>query len=118
MEPSAVQGLTLRFDHDALEAPQPWVVHDRGMERRSEAIVSEGVNPDWGRPLEADLGFRVVFFTVPRRIAAGLIQDRRIAMVVPSRSTLRTHPSLEREIRAIHETKARYVTARDAGAFH
>ena len=116
MEPSAVQGRALRFDHEAFEEHQPWVVHDRGIERRGEAIVSERVDPEWGRPLKGDLSLRIVFFTVPRRIAAGLVQDRRIAMAVPSRSPLRTHPSLDREIRAIQEARARYVLAYDPDA--
>ena len=57
--------------------------------------------------------FRVVFFTVPRRIPPGVIQDSRIAMTVPQRSLREPWETLGRELRSIHEAKARYISSPD-----
>ena len=101
----------LRLDSDVLGQSQPWVVSHRGLEHRGEVIVAESVDPDWGQPLERDLSFRIVFLTVPRRVPPEQIRDPRIAMAVPGRTPGPTRQTLDRELRAIRETRARYVTA-------
>jgi hypothetical protein len=55
------------------------------MRYRSEVIIAEAFQPQHGEPLPADLDFRLVFFTLPRRIARDHIRDRRIAMASPAR---------------------------------
>ena len=112
MDPAAPYSAGLTFGPEVLGEPQDWVVHHRGLEYRGEVIVAESLDTAWGRPLDLDLDFRVVLFTVPRRIPSRHIQDRRIAMAVPGRAPDQVE-SLGRELRAIRETKERYVTARD-----
>ena len=104
---------SLRFDSQVVGKPQPWTVIDRGLELPGEVIVAETVDPAWGEPLEGDVCFRIVFYTVPRRIPAVQIRDQRIAMAVPRRSADPAQERLSRELQAIHEAKARYVTGRD-----
>ena len=105
----------LRFDSEALEVPQPWTVTNRGLEYSGEAIVSHSVTPSLGGPLERGLSFRVVFFTVPRRIPVSHIRDARIAMAVPRRTLDERRGAITTELRAIHETRARYSTSTDPG---
>ena len=110
---NAAGGRELRLDSLALGEVQPWSIIDRGLEYPGEVIVAETVNPTWGQPLEGDACFRIIFYTVPRRIPAGQIRDPRIAMAVPRRSADPTRERLSREIQAIHETRERYITGRD-----
>ena len=106
------QGRSLSFETEAFDRPQSWVVPHRGLEYEGEVIVAEAVNPEWGRPLEGGLGFRIVLFTVPRRIPAGQIQDPRIAMAVPRRSLTDVWQTLGTELRSIREARAGYTSAR------
>ena len=103
----------LRLDPEALGQVQPWVVVDRGLEYPGEVIVAETVDPRWGQPLEGDVCFRVVFYTVPRRVPTAQIQDSRIAMAVPRRAAGSTVEGLGREIQAVRETRERYVAGGD-----
>ena len=103
----------LRFDREVHGQPQPWTVTHRAIEYPGDVIVADTVNPEWGMPLVGDACFRIVFYTVPRRIPASQIQDPRIAMAVPRRSRDPARESLSHEIRAIHEARERYVTRQD-----
>lgn len=105
----------LSFEPEALGRPRAWTVRQRGLEYEREVIVAEVVDRAWGEPPDGDLSFRVVFFTVPRRIGAGQIKDARIAMAVPRRPSVQIR-SLGRELNAIRESTARYVKARDRDA--
>ena len=116
MKSSSGQSNQLSFDAEALGRTQEWVVYDRGLEYTGEVIVSEAVEPAWGRRLEGSVSFRHVFFTVPRRIPSGLIQDPRIAMAVPRRPLHQVWRAIGRELGAIHEARERYQTARDRDA--
>ena len=107
----------LRFDSEILGQRQPWTVSHRGLEYPGEVVVAETVNAEWGQPLAGDICFRIVLYTVPRRIPAGQIRDPRIAMVVPRRPADPTRESLSREIQAIHEAKERYITETDPKIF-
>ena len=101
---------SLRFYRGAFGQPQAWSVTHRGFEYPGEVMIAEAVNPEWGRTLQGDVSFRIVFYTVPRRISRDQIQDPRIAMAVPRRSADPVQESLSQEIRAIHEAKERYIT--------
>ena len=103
-----------RLDSQVLGEARRWTVSHRGLEYPGEGIVAEAVDADWGRPLEGDHCFRIVFYTVPRRIPSGQIRDPRIAMVVPRRSADSARERLGRELLAIHEAKERYITGQDA----
>ena len=92
---------------------QPWTVTHRGLEYPGEAIVAEMVDPAWGQPLHGDVCFRIVLYTVPRRIPAGQIRDPRIAMAVPRRSADPTRTGLTRELQAIREARVRYLAGPD-----
>jgi hypothetical protein len=105
---SAGQSGGLRLDSEVLGKTQPWTVVDRGLEYPGEVIVAEAVDPAWGSPLEGDVSFRTVLYTVPRRIPPGQIRDRRIAMAVPRRSPELGRDNLSREILAVREAGARY----------
>ena len=109
------QNLTqsLSFDLESLGQPQPWIVRHRGLEYSGEVIITESVDHRWGEPLPPNLNFRLVFFTVPRRIPPSRILDTRIAMVVPGRSPTQVRQSLRRELKSIQETRERYVLHRD-----
>ncbi|MCI0870003.1 MAG: hypothetical protein J4O08_09815, partial [Chloroflexi bacterium] len=104
---------SLSFDLESLGEPQPWKVRHRGLEYAGEVIIAESVDHRWGEPLPPQLNFRLVFFTVPRRILPGRIMDTRIAMVVPGRSPTQVRQSLRRELKSIQETRQRYVLHRD-----
>ena len=116
MDPASGRSPGLSFDAESLGRPQTWTVHHRGLEYRGEVIVTEAVSPEWSLPLEDGLGFRLVFYTVPRRLSGQSIQDPRIDMVVPRRSLAQMSQTLGREIQYIHETRQRYSTARDVDA--
>ncbi len=87
----------------------------RSVEYPGEVIVAENVDPDWGQTLKGELCFRLVFYTVPRRIAPGQISDPRIAMVVPRSASDPLRDRLNRELLAIRETQERYVTRGASG---
>jgi len=108
-----VPSQTLSFDLESLGQPQQWTVHHRGLEYTGEVIIAESFDHQWGEPLPPHLNFRLVFFTVPRRIPPRRIFDTRIAMVVPSRSPAEARQSLRRELKSIQETRERYVYQRD-----
>ena len=110
---SPAQTRSLSLDTEWLGRSQPWLIHHRGVEFTGEIIVAESPDASWGSPLTAGLDFRLVFFTVPRRVPPDQIQDRRIAMAVPRCLPHQVRPTLDRELQAIHEARARYVTARD-----
>ncbi len=112
-DPPRPQGLI--FDTETPGQTQTWTVRHRGLEYIGQVIVTESVDPSWGRPLAGDLSFRLVFYLVPRRIPAGQIQDPRIAMAVPRREPAQAR-YLGRELRAVREVGERYVTARDRDA--
>ncbi len=104
----------LRLDRDALEQVQTWTVTHRGLEYVGEVIVAETVNPDWGLPLDGHTAFRIVLYTVPRRIATEQIRAPRIAMAVPRRAHDASLQSVGRELQAIREAKERYSAGGDA----
>ena len=115
MESASGQARSLSFDSEALGQSQRWVVHHRGLEYGGEVIVAETVDPAWALPLEGDLSFRIVLFTVPRRIGRMRIQDPRTAMAVPGRLPAQIE-QLGMELRSIREARAQYVTARERAA--
>ena len=106
----------MSLDIEALGQPQTWIVHHRGLEYTGEVIIADAVDVALGQPLEKGVDFRVVFFTVPRRIPSDRILDARIAMAVPHRAPTQLRETIGREIRAIHEASVRYITARDSDA--
>ena len=116
MEPASGRSPGLSFDAEAFGRSQTWTVQHRGLEYRGEVIVAEAVDPDWTLPLEGAVGFRIVLYTVPRRISGQSIQDPCIAMAVPRRSLTQVWQTLGTEIQYIHETRQRYSTARDVDA--
>ena len=75
----------LRLDDDDLGEAQPWVVTHRGLQYPGEVMVADTVNPDWVLPMDGDTSFRIVLYTVPRRVPAGQIRDPRITMEVLQR---------------------------------
>ena len=107
---------SLIIDSEVLDQPQPWTVYHRGLEYRGEVVFAEVVDPELGLPLRGDVSFRLVFFSVPRRIPSGLIQNPCIAMVVPRHPPERMRRGIGGEMRAVRETRERYRTARDPDA--
>lgn len=105
----------LFLDRDLLGRPLPWVVENRGIEYPGEVILAEAVDPRWGESLSGGLRFRVVFYTVPRRIPTGHIKDRRIVMAVP-RAADPDRESLGHELQSIREARPHYVPSHDPGA--
>lgn len=90
--------------------PQLITVSYRGLRYRGEVISSERWDPALGRPLEWDLYFRIVALLNPRSVPAGDIQDSRIAVCVPGRGTSRRRGQTDRELAALRETQALYIT--------
>ena len=111
-----IQPRALRFDQEVYGRPQPWTVVTRGLEYPGDVVVAESVNADWSKSLRTGLCFRLVFYTVPRRVQRAHILDPRIAIAVPRRSADPTRESLAREISAIRESRERYVTEPDTEA--
>ena len=106
------QPRSLRLDTADLDIPQPWAIAHRNVEYSGEVIIAETLNPRWLLPLEGGLDFRLVFFTVPRRIGHRPVEEPRTALVVPTRAPTQADP-LGLELRAIREARARYVTPRE-----
>ena len=69
------------------------------------------MDPEYGTPLPMGSDFRLVFFTVPRRIPSSRFQDVRIAMAAPSRPVGASGEPLANEVAAIREARGRYVTS-------
>ncbi len=98
----------LSFDSTSVGVPQPCAVTCRRVEYAGEVIIAETLNPEWLLPLEGGLDFRVVLFTVPRRMRHRTVEDPRTALVVPTRVPGQAD-QLGTELRAIREASARYV---------
>ena len=105
---------TLTFYPEALGQPQEWRVSYAGLEYAGEVIVSETWNHTWGQRLPLDTYFRLIFLTTPRRIRVSNITDPRIAAVSPRTPPPSMKQSLQRELKAIRETKGLYETERSA----
>ena len=114
MTHARVRGAGLRYDRSVLGQRQSWSVVHRGLEYPGEIVVVEAVDPDLGLPLANDLSFRVVFYTVPRRIPVAQLRDPRIAIAVPRRSADPASESLSREVDSIRETSVRYMAGTDS----
>ena len=104
----------LSFDSASISIPQPWAVSCRRVEYAGEVIIAETLNPEWLLPLEGGLDFRVVLFTVPRRMRRRTVQDPRTALAVPARVPGQAD-QLGTELRAIREASARYVAGGERG---
>ena len=103
----------LILDTDAIGQRQPWVVTHRGLEYPGEVVLAELADPTLGDKLTGGLCFRVVIHTEPRRLGSARIDDPRIAMCVPRRSTQPEREGVGREIQAIRETRERYMAGED-----
>jgi hypothetical protein len=109
-----VQRGNLILDRDVIGRPQPWVVTHRGLEYPGEVVLAGATDPSLGQRLTGGLCFRVVIHTEPRRLSSVPIDDPRIAMCVPRRSTQPGRDGAGREIQAIRETKERYMAGEDS----
>ena len=94
------------------EVPQALTVAHQGLQYKGEVVLSEHWDPAWGHPLEGDVYFRVVLLEGRRRVPPADIQDSRIAVCIPSRGRPRARGNLERELTAIREAQALYLTQR------
>ena len=104
----------LSFDSANVGVPQPWAVTCRRVEYAGEVIIAETLNPEWLLPLEGGLDFRVVLFTVPRRMRHRTVAHPRTALAVPTRVPGQAD-QLGTELKAIREASARYVTGGERG---
>lgn len=104
----------LILDTDAIGQRQPWVVTHRGLEYPGEVVLAELTDPALGDRLSGGSCFRVVIHTEPRRLGSTRIDDPRIAMCVPRRTTGPGREGVGREIQAIRETRERYMAGEDA----
>ena len=111
--PGSAKG-DLILDTDAIGQRQPWVVTHRGLEYPGEVVLADHTDPTLGDRLTGGLCFRVVIHTEPRRLGSTRIDDSRIAMCVPRRSTGPAREGVGREIQAIRETRERYMAGEDA----
>ena len=102
----------LRFDPEAMDVAQQWVVVHRGIEYLGEVVVARSADAVWGQALTGQLSFRVVIHTAPRRIAARQIVDPRVVIAVPRRP-VDPADSLARELTAVREARTRYVATYD-----
>ncbi len=72
-------------------------------------VIAEAFQPGHSEPIPPDLDFRLVFFTLPRRISCEHTRDRRTALASPTRPPDTTRQGLASELAAIRETRARYT---------
>ncbi len=93
--------------------PKPLTFFHQGLQYRGEAIHSSRWDPAWGRTLEEDVYFRIVFLRNSRQVPSSDIQDSRIAVCIPGRRPSRGQGPADRELMAIRETQALYLTQRD-----
>ena len=101
------------FQSYPLGEPQPDSVFYHGLEYAGPAVREDRWDPEWGRPLEGDLYFRIVFLRQQPHEASLDIQDSRVAVCVPGRRPSRGRGQVGKELAAIRETQALYLTRRD-----
>ena len=104
----------LSFDSASVGIPQPWAVTCRRVEYAGEVIIAETLNPEWLLPLDGGLNFRIVLFTVPRRMRHRTVEDPRTALAVPARVPGQAD-QLGTELRAIREASARHAAGGERG---
>ena len=96
-----------------LSEPQPFAVPYGGLQYMGEVVLSERWDPEWGRTLGGDLYFRIVLLRNRRHFPSSDIQDSRIAVCIPGRRPSRGRAQVGRELTALRETQALYLTRRD-----
>ena len=93
--------------------PQPVTVQYQGLQYGGEVVFSDHWDPEWGRRLEGDLYFRVVMLGTRRNVTSSDLQDSRIAVCIPGRGPWRERRLAGRELTALRETQALYLTQKD-----
>lgn len=104
------------LDQFPLNEPQPFAQEWHGILYLGEIIRADSWSSEWGEPLTGDTYFRVVLLTSPHSSATPQIEDRRIAVCLPSSSDYRQRDQIVDEIATIRETQALYLTQRDSEA--
>ncbi|MBM3957448.1 MAG: hypothetical protein FJ313_05285, partial [Gemmatimonadetes bacterium] len=100
---------------DEAGRPQPVEVTVRGLRYPGEVVVTRFWAARLGEPLRGHAMFRLVLLTEACAVAPAEIQDRRIAVAVPSSAGDAGLERLNTEARALQETRARYAVAADPG---
>ena len=96
-----------------LGEPRPLTVPHQGLQYRGEVVLSDHWDPAWGQPLEGDVYFRIILLRHRRQAPSSDIQDSRIAVCIPGRGPSRGRGHAGRELTALRETQALYITQRD-----
>ncbi|MFQ5860509.1 MAG: DUF6079 family protein [Dehalococcoidia bacterium] len=95
------------------KGPQPVAVVHQGIQYQGEVVTAERWDPQWGELGAQDSYFRIVLLTQRQRVPPGQLRDARIVVCIPGRALLKRREGLMRELRAIREAGATYLTERD-----
>ena len=93
--------------------PQPFTVEYRSLQYRGEVVLLNRWTIAWGQPLQEDIYFRIVLLRNPTQVPTSDILDSRIAICIPGRGSSRGRGHVVRDLAALRETQALYLTQRD-----
>lgn len=96
-----------------LGEPQPFSVAHHGVVYKGEVVRSNEWDALWGQPLQGDTYFRIVLLSERENVPVKDVQDSRIAVCIPGRGPSKGRGQVSRELRAIRESQAMYLTQRD-----
>ena len=93
--------------------PQPLSVAHQGLKYDGEVILLDRWDSAWGQPLDQDVYFRIVLLRPRGQVPSGAVLDSRIAVCIPGRRPSRGRGDVARDLAALRETQALYLTQRD-----
>ena len=93
--------------------PRPLIVASQGLQYLGETVRLDRWDPAWGWTLDGDLYFRIVLLRNRRPVPLSDIQDSRIAVCIPGRRLSKGYANVGKELTAVRETQALYLTQRD-----
>ena len=103
------------FLHTLDEQREIRVVAHHSIEYPGEVIVARQWQDAYAYPLSGDTYFRIVLLRQRQRLAAVALTDSRIAICVPGRGLARKREEISRELHALREAGATYVTRQEPG---
>ena len=93
--------------------PKPVTVDYQSLQYRGEVVLLNRWTIAWGQPLQEDIYFRIILLRNPTQVPTSDILDSRIAVCIPGRGSSRGRGHVARDLAALRETQALYLTQRD-----
>ena len=90
------------------DVSQPFAWAHLGIVYPGEVIVADRWRQEWGSPLEEDKYFRILILRSRQILPGDYIHDSRIAACIPGAAPGRQQRDVDRELRVLRETRAKY----------